>query len=328
MANRLTPERRSSSEETTSSSLLGQRRYSRAYEQPIVQQSPSGGYAVIRTDDDTHSEAGSTTSERRKSRRRAGNVLNPEVTWMGTVLAEVGLGLLVSLAALVLVVGSFPLEFASRFFGFSLVFLALFATCCGLFVWWGSWAHTAVDLSVKKVLILYGVCSASDVISRVVVGFARFPLTEAIPAGASYYFLFSTNLLLQFALFAHQEGLNAMFSSETLFFVGLTVMLDMALQCIFGYVLPPFLLSQAVYVSCFLGTTLSLVGSRFPSISLSNIYRVLKRLNHPSVVRKLSRTSVVSTGSSQRLHRTSFSSLSSMTQFNQVCPVCPVWFQN
>ncbi len=312
----LTPERRSSSEETPS--LISQRRYSKAYEQPIVSQTPKGSY-VVRESDDTHSTAtGSTTSGvRPRARGRVGKVLNPETIWMGSILAKFGLGVLVFVAVSVMAVGRFPLEVASHIVGFSLVFLLAFVTCSGLFVWWGSWGSSAVSLTVKKVLVLYGVCSVSYIVSRVVIDVARLPLTDALPTAASHYILFTTLLLINFALFAHPDGLNAMFSAETVYFVGLTTLLDLMTNSIFGHFLPTVLLSQTVYLSGFLGMTLSLMGNRFQTLSLSNIYRVLKRLNHPSVVRKLSRTSsTTSSAVGHRFHRNSFSSVSSMSQFN------------
>ena len=296
----LTPERRPSLEGALQFNC--QRRYSRVYDQPIVQKTLKG-YSV-HVEDDTHSELPHAASDGQ------GKILNPEASWFGSLICKIALVSLIVLGLVISAVGNSLLLVVFQLVGFILVFVAVFLTCSGLYLWWASWNHRSIDFSVRRVLILFGMCSASNVIAWVLMTLAlwsEIPLAESLPLEASYIILLGTLLLVNVSFFVHRKGLNAMFSNETCTFVGLTLVLDFSSRCVFGHILPQVILPHIVYTSALFGLTLSLMGHRFPHLSMTNIYWVLRHLSHPILVRKLSNASTTSLC----MMRTSASSFSS-----------------
>ena len=247
-----------------------------------------------------------------------GKVLDPTASKFGNLMAKFGLFVVTLLGVIASVVGRAPLAAIAQLLGFLVVFTAIFALCVGLFLWWGSWSHDSVQLSVKKVMILYGIFSFCDVLARAVMMYVAVP---DLPFEATYYVLLGTLLFFLVSLLAHKDGLNSMFSQETSVCVGLTLLLDFSLVCMFGHLLPSLVLTQMVCASSFLGLTLSLLGQRFPLFSLSEMYWSLSNrrfrrqssivLGHiekkPSAAPSLAGSSVINLPS-----RTSYSSISSM----------------
>ena len=313
----LTPERRHSP-----TNVAFQRRYSRVYEQPVVEKTAKG--LTVRVDDDTYSETSSIPTD------GSGKVLNPEASLLGNLLAKVGVASLAILGVVVSILGSTPLLAASQLFGFIFLLLTTFAICCGLYLWWGSWHHRAVVLDVNKVLVIYAICSSSDILARLMCAFTRVPVTENLPFEASYFLLLGALLYFEFSFFAHGDGLNAMFAKETNIFVGLTLMLNLSAICLFGPILPSFILPQLIYTSALLGLTLSLMGHKFPHLSPSAFYWALSHqqaFRKGAIIarvggggnnmgRKMSTSSMASTNSSVRPRSSySFSSLATMGSY-------------
>lgn len=310
---------------TERNGLISQRRLSRAYDQPIVQHTSKG--TVVHTDFDM------STSD---SSPAATDGLGSRFEAVGGIVAKATLVSLAVMGALVSIVGKASLEVASQLFGFMLMLSATFVGCAGSFYWWGTSSRGKVSLSVRKVIFAYLLCVSSDMLARFIDYFTAIPSTSSVPAGVTYFVSLGTILLFVFSLFVHDEGLNAMFSQESVFFVTCTLMLNFSSICLFGKILPHFLLSQMVYVGLLLGLALSLAGYRFPKVSPSGIYwmmsqtapsRPIVHVKPSSVTKRVSidnslpqsrRDSYSSTSS--KLHRASFSSISSMNSINpQVC---------
>ena len=258
-----------------------------------------------------------------------GQVLNPEASNFGNYLAQVCLALFVVIGALAGLGGREILVEASQLFGFMFLFFSSFVVCSGLFLWWGAWNKESINLNVKKVIIVYSICTTSDLIGRLVTTYAAIPAADSLPFNTSYYIFLATLLFATFALFAHRDGLNGMFSQEVCLFVALSCTLNFTSWCLFGDIVPGLLLPQLVYTSVMMGLTLSLVGYRFPHVSLSVVYWAL---TNPSSVQRGNRrgssyrpsnhsarkTSTLSDTSSIRPKTNSHSSMSSMFSMNPV----------
>ena len=320
-----TPERRNSAGNIGGLLFGTQRRYSRAYDQPIVQQTSKGPIVRVESEDN-QSEASAMTST------SDGQILNPEATNLSNYLAQACLCLFIVVGALVGVGGRELLVGASQVFGFMFLFLCSFVVCSGLYLWWGAWNKDTINLNVKKVLVVYTICTTSDLLSRLVTTYAAIPAADSLPFNTSYYIFLATLLFANFALFAHRDGLNGMFSQEACLFVALSCILNFTSWCLFGDIVPTFLLPQLVYVSVMMGLTLSLVGHRFPHLSLSAVYWALSNPSaHQRSQRRMSglrpsshstrKTSAISDVSSSIRQKTSHSSLSSMISINPVSDI-------
>lgn len=322
-----TPERRNSAGNNIVGLVFGsQRRYSRAYDQPIVQQTSKGPIVRVETEDN-QSEASIMTGT------SDGQLLHPEATNLDNYLAHACLGLFIVVGALVGVGGREILVGASQVFGFMFLFLCAFVVCSGLYLWWGAWNRDTVNLNVKKVVIVYTICTMSDLVGRLVTTYAAIPAADSLPFNTSYYIILATLLFANFALFAHRDGLNGMFSQEACLFVALSCILNFTSWCLFGDLVPAYLLPQLVYIGLLMGLTLSLVRHRFPHVSISAVYWALSNPSahlrgqrrgstlHPSP-HTPRRTSATSDVSSSIRPKTSHSSLSSMISINPVSTVC------
>lgn len=310
----LTPDRRPSTGSSTDVSATPPppnfnqtRRFSRAYDQPVLHKTQKG--IMVSVQEEPYDEIP-------KEAAGMGEVLDPAASKFGNFMVKFCLFALILLGVTASVLGRAPLAAITQLLGFFVVFTAIFALCVGMFLWWGSWSHDSIQLSVKKVLVLYGISSFCDILVRAVMVYMAVP---DLPFEASYYVLLGTLLFFHVSLFAHKDGLNSMFSHETSTCVGLTLLLDCSLVCLFGHILPSFVLTQMVCASSFLGLTLSLLGHRFPLLSLSEVYRSLsKRKFHRQssivlghVTEK--KTSIaVSLASTNLPSRASYSSWSSM----------------
>lgn len=313
-----TPERRNS---VGNAGLVfgSQRRYSRVYDQPIVQHTSKG--PVVRVEsEDNQSEASAATNT------SDGQILNPEASKFSNYVAEGGLGLFILVGLLVGLGGRDFLVGASQLFGFMFLFLLAFVVCSGLYLWWGAWNKDSINLNVKKVLVIYSICTFSDLVGRLITTYAAIPAADSLPFNTSYYIFLATLLFANFALFAHRDGLNGMFSQEAVLFVALSCVLNFTSWCLFGDVVPGVVLPQLVYTGVLMGLTLSLVGYRFPHLSLSAIYWALSnpsahsRSHRVSSLRPSTRkASAISDASSNMRQKTSHSSVSSM--FSALNPV-------
>lgn len=296
------------------------RRVSRAYDQPVVQHTNKG--MVVHQDLDSS-----------KPDPSGGSIVGNRFEALGGMLAKGALGSLTVAGAMVSVTGKASLEFASQLFGFMLLLVLTFVVCAGTFYWWGGTSRGQVNLTVKKVLSIYFLCVSSDVLARLISVFTAIPSTSHIPADTSYFISLAALLLFIISLLVHKEGLNAMFSRESIFFVVCTIVLNFSSTCLFQDVLPRFILPQMVYVGALLGLSVSLAGYHFPRISPSGIYWMFNQ-NSPArpIVPGVSmdtslpqsrRDSVSSAVSTKgRASRASFSSLSSMnSMMPQVCYV-------
>ena len=298
--------------------VIFQRRFSRAYEQPIVQ-STSKGIVVRPSSQDGRDSSLSHTS----------SVENPKMEALGSMVAKGTLGLIAAVGILAGILDKASLQVISQLFGFMLMYVATFMACTGSFYWWGGISMNKVKLTIKKIIIIYFICVSSDVVARMISAFTDIPPTSPVPADTSYFISFATLLLFIFSLLVHSEGVNAMFSQESVIFVTCTVVLNFTSICLFREVLPHLLLPQMVYVGVLLGLSLSLAGYTFPSMSLSGIYWMFHqsgRARAPVVVDNVSpslpRISVDlhsheqsrrSSASSSMRQRASFSSISSIT---------------
>lgn len=137
--------------------------------------------------------------------------------------------------------GRAPLMAASELFGFTFMFLATFSVGGGLFLWWGSWGRDYVKLGVRKVLGLYLMCCISDALACLVVAYSNLGIRFAdilFLEHAGYFLCLTVFLFVGFALFAHRDGLNALFSQEVCLFVGTVMVLNFSATYIFGQLLP------------------------------------------------------------------------------------------
>ena len=322
-----TPERRNSTGNNIIGLVFGsQRRYSRAYDQPVVQQTSKGPIVRVESEDNQSEASGFTTST---TLGGDGQVLNPEATNLSNYVAQACLCLFIVVGALVGVGGRELLVGASQIFGFMFLFLCSFVICSGLFLWWGTWNKDTINLNVRKVMVVYTICTTSDLLGRLITMYAAIPAADSLPFNTSYYIFLATLLFANFALFAHRDGLNGMFSTEACLFVALSCILNFTSWCLFGDIVPTLLLPQLVYISLLMGLTLSLVGDRFPHVSLSAVYWAL---SNPSAhlrghrrgsglrasTHSVRKTSTISDVSSSMRQKTSHSSLSSMISINPV----------
>ena len=297
--------------------IVFQRRYSRAYDQPIVYNNNKGNL-VIRAD--LEGSNSSVTSY------DAGKGLEA----VGTFMAKATLCVLTLVGLSVGVLGRASLEVASQFIGFMILFVFIFLACSGTFYWWGVTCRTKIKFSVKSIVSVYGVCVASDMLAYTVYLFSRMPPSNTIPVDISYFVCFATVLLFSFTLLFHNNGLNAMFSRESVLFILCSVVFNYSSSRLFSEILPRVILPQMVHAGMLLGLSLALAGYRFPQISPSGLYWMFNQKGgaSPQLQSSMPEISVdnspqestrkVSNSSTQSKARVSFSSMSSMTSVPQV----------
>ena len=298
-----------------------QRRFSRAYDQPIVHNSGKGT-VVIRADGEGSGIATSYEAGQHEMGLEA----------LGSLLAKATLCLLTLVGLSVGILGRASLEVASQFIGFMLLFVVIFFACSGTFYWWGTTSKSHVKLTITRILSVYGVCIASDVVARLVNAFSRVPPSSSIPIDISYFVSLATVLLFSFTLLFHDSGLNAMFSRESVLFVVCSLVFNYSSSRLFSEFMPMIILPQMVHAGTLLGLSLSLAGYKFPQISPSGLYWMLNQKAgskaQQQVEPSLPEISVdhspqvtnrkISSSSTQSKARVSISSLSSMTSFPQV----------
>ena len=237
------------------------RRVSRAYEPPVISRG-----MVIRQDSDRNSPDHALSPAESVGRR---------FDAVGGVLAKGALGSLTLAGALVSIVGKASLEAASQLFGFMLLMVLTFIVSTGSFYWWGGNSKNKVSFSVRKVTSIYLLCVSSEIVARIIAVFTSVPATSGILGDAGYFISLAVILLVVFSLFVHKEGLNAMFSWETVSFVLSTVFLNFSASCLFQTVLPAFVVPHMIYAAALLGLSIYLAGYRFPKISPSRLYWML-----------------------------------------------------
>ena len=316
------------------------RRFSRAYDQPTIQNTTKGS-VVVRADLMNSNTVASDPS----------NMLNPTMDAVGGVLARVTLTVLTLVGALVGLFGKASLDAISQFVGFMLMFLFIFMACTGTFYWWANSCKDSVKLTLRKVLHIYGVCALSDILARSINMFSRMPESSLVPEDISYFFSLTTLLMLTFAMLFHKNGLNAMFSKETVLFVVISVALNYSTSRLFLDILPKIFLPQMIHSAALLGLSMSFAGYSVPRISPSGLYWMLQgrkaslptsyplpneSLDHtpPQSSGKISSASGKTSVASEKMSiasvaRASVSSSSSMnSSYPQVCPClkcCQCW---
>lgn len=301
------------------------RRVSRAYEQPVVQHAPSGGGRGMVVYPESEKSA------QDPSQSASLDSLGRRFDALGGLLAKVALGCLTLAGALVSLAGKASLEAASQLFGFMLLFVLTFAACTGAFYWWGGSSKRKVTLTVNKVIHIYLLCISAEILARIIAFFTAVPASSGVPTDIGYFLSLATLLLFVFSVFVHKDGLNAMFSQESVLFVACTLALNFSSTCLFSDVLPRLVLPQMVYAALLLGLSMYLTGYKFPRVSPSGIYWLLSESRPPARPVVTVETSGPSsrTNSLQQSHRESFSSsvskyrtsVSSVSSQNSFFPV-------
>ncbi len=297
-----------------------QRRYSRAYDQPIVHNT-NKGTVVVKPDGENSNNMATYDHGKLDFGLEAVGAMVAKATLCLVTLVGVSVGLL----------GSSSLEVASQFIGFMILLVLVFLACSATFYWWGSTSKSNIKFNIHSILSVYGVCVASDILARIINLFSRVPPSNNIPVDISYFISFATILLFAFTLLFHNNGLNAMFSRESVLFVLCSVVFNFSTSRLFSEFLPRFILPQMVHAGMFLGLSLSLAGYRFPHISPSGLYWMINQRGEakmqparPSIPEisvdhsPQGSTRKISNSSTQSKPRVSLSSLSSMTSYAQV----------
>ena len=302
--------------------LIFRRRFSQAYEQPTIRNTAKGS-VVVRVDGETSNTPPSKPSDK----------MNPGLEILGGILARVTLGVFTVLGVLVGVSDKASIDVVSQFIGFMLMFMVTFMACTGTFYWWASISRACVKLTIKNVLYIYGVCVLSDFLARTINVFSRMPQSSAIPEDASYFVCHATILMFSFSLLFHKNGLNAMFSRETVLFVVVSVALNYSSSRLFSEVLPKIILPQMVHAGALMGLALLFADYNFPRMSPSDIYWMFQQIKRgraqitptlPEISVDYSPQTVsrrVSSASTARLSITSLSS-SLNSSFPQVWNMC------
>ena len=283
------------------------RRFSRAYEQPVVQK---GMVVGSESSDDVTSEASESGTH---------DIFNSRMSAVGGLLAKGTLGSFMTIAAVTSLCGKASLEGVSQLFGFMLMLTVTFIVCTGCFYWWGGCTQEKTKLSIRKVLSVFFICLSSDIISRLICLFTAFPPSSHLPANIFYFISLAMFLLVAFSVLIHEDGLNAMFSHESVLFVVCTLILNISTLCLFSSVLPQIILSQIVNVGVLLGLSLSLAGYRFPNISPSRIYWTLSRAGNELInvtpSPSLPRISVANSIDNSQTHSRKVSNSSNMSRY-------------
>lgn len=240
------------------------RRNSKVYDQPIVDSIGPDGIPSVRVEDISHSDGVGA------GKPLGGNTSSWEIV---VGLGKCGVGLLVTIAAVSYVLGGRCLSGLSQLVGLMFIFSLVFCLCCGLFVWWGLWGREKVGLTRNKVLIVYGICTASQLISLVLDQIIDLGPLEFLPMNLSFYAIFGLSLLSLFSVCIHDKGVAAMFSNESSMFTGLVVLLNICTAALFDHTLYQLIYGQLVHMSCFLGLGLSLTST---NVRLSRHFSRLK----------------------------------------------------
>lgn len=286
------------------------RRNSKAYDQPILESVGPDQVPSVHVED-------SCLSDHRSS--CVGNLRELGSFRLGSIMAKCGVAILVVCAAISRVLGESYLTSVSQFFGFTLIFVVAFFLCCGLFAWWGVWGRDGVGLSSRKVVIIYGICIASEIASIMLDQYIDLGALEQLPVNVSLYAVLGLSLLSSFSVFVHPGGVAAMFSNESSSFVGLVLLLHFSMSALFYHSLPLLIYGQLVHTSCFLGLTLSLMLKEVqPRFRLSKLRKLVwgsqskHSLRVPPRGRKISNISDLPS-SHYTQYRNSLSSQSSLT---------------
>ena len=253
----LTPERR------VSGTILQQRRYSRVLDAPVVQHTSRG--PTVRVDNTISSTESGVTHDKGVH----GRTLSPEALRFGNLVAQATVVVLVSTGMLFNLVGYSGLLSLFHLFGFVLLYTAVFAISCGLFIWWRRTQNQAnCDLGVKRTLALYGLCTLLDLVALLITRHTGFAPAQYLAGQATYFLLLASSLLVAVSQVGRRGGgIGAVFARESITFVGLAVTLNFSANCLFDRVLPSVLLPQLVYVSALAGLTLCQTDKQFGLLS-------------------------------------------------------------
>ena len=225
------------------------RRNSKVYDQPFVDSVGPDGIPSVRVEDNTGRPDG----------QLAAGPISANIFRIMSVLGKGGIGFLLVTAAVSYLLGGSWLAGLSQLLGFIFIFFLAFCLCCGLFVWWGVWGRERVGLTRNKIVVVYGICTASQLITLVLDQIIDLGPLEFLPMNLSFYAIFGLSLLSLFSVCVHHKGVAAMFSNESSMFTGLVVLLNICMAALFDHTLYQLLYGQLVHASCFFGLGLSLV---------------------------------------------------------------------
>ena len=226
------------------------RRNSKVYDQPFVDSVGPDGIPSVRVEDN---------SNRSDARAGLAGPISANISRIMAVLGKGGIGFLLVIAAVSYLLGGSWLAGLSQLLGFMFIFSLAFCLCCGLFVWWGVWGRGKVGLTRNKIVVVYGICTASQLITLVLDQIIDLGPLEFLPMNLSFYAIFGLSLLSLFSVCVHDKGVAAVFSNESSMFTGLVVLLNICMAALFDHTLYQLMYGQLVHTSCFFGLSLSLL---------------------------------------------------------------------
>ena len=242
--------------------------------------------------------------------KNKGNVLDSVYSPIVTSLVKTGIGFMMILALFVVIIGDGLVLQISHVFGFVMLFFVSFIIGCGTYLWWVSWVHERIGITIHCVFTTFLICCVSDLVSAGANRVIDLGPFENLPIDISYYSIFTMSLFSLFASVVHQKGTSAMFSHETCVFVCITVVMHYSTWCLFSGIIPSFIHSQIVYTSCLLAMSVSLLLLKHnPTISLVALRRIIRTSIH-------SKKDLVPASYSGRR----FSNVSSMSNMSSIRP--------
>jgi len=221
-----------------------------------------------------------------------------------TVLAVLGI--------LLCLLGRAFLQTAVLAIGYATVALCIFLVASFLYAWWGAKNMDVIQFDVQKCVYCYLACIGGEVASFLVSLY--IPNALEIPGlglDAMDVITFTTVVLLVFCTFINRNGLDAVFSTEALYYVFISVGLRYVSFVTFDLVIPVFLTSVLIHNSILTGLGLMLWRLRHPNSFLQLINLPFNYSSAPSVI---STSPSVSQLSSRRNSVASLSSRSSVRQ--------------
>jgi len=216
------------------------------------------------------------------------------------------------LGILLCLLGRAFLQTAVLAIGYATVALCIFLVASFLYAWWGAKNMDVIQFDVQKCVCCYLACVGGEVASFVVSLY--IPNALEIPGlglDAMDVITFMTVVLLVFCSFVNRNGLDAVFSTEALYYVLISVGLRYVSSVTFDLVIPGILTSMLIHNSILTGLGLMLWKIRHPNSFLQLINLPFNYSSAPSVV---STSPSVSQLSSRRNSVASLSSRSSIRQ--------------
>lgn len=214
------------------------------------------------------------------------------------------------------------LQAAVLVIGYVTVAVCLFLVTSLLYAWWGAKNMETLQFDIQKCVYCYlsniGGEFASCIVYWLLPSSVELPGLGVDPIDI---LTFTTLVLLMFCMFVNNGGLDAVFSSEALHFVLLSLALRYASTVTFYSIIPSFLTALLTHNGVLLGLTLMLWKHQHPNASISRLLNLPLGNNTPLVInssptyssQSSRRNSIASTTSrsSARLSRSSWSTYTS-----------------